>query len=728
MEVGSWPCFADVRKPLRASRTASGRGASPLSAGLPCSEPRTRLGGQHRDTPRIMNRPTLRFRQVHLDFHTSPHIPAIGAAFDKAEWQETLRRAQVDSITLFAKCHHGWSYHPTTVGRMHPGLSFDLLRAQFEATKEIGVNAPIYISAGLDDVAAEEHPEWRQIDAEGRYDGWSKTLLEPGFRHLDFLSPYLDYLCAQIEEVVELFPGCDGIFLDIIHQRPGASPWRMRWMAEHDLDPCSEAARLRCAGEAHRLYYERTTAAVKRGDPDRPVFHNSGHIAMGEREKYETWFSHLELESLPTGGWGYDHFPLSLKYVENLPHSVLGMTGKFHTTWGEFGGFKHPNALRYECAAMIAFGARCSVGDQLHPSGRLDASTYRVIGQAYAGVAAREAWCAGAVNCADIAVLAAAATPLDPVARAKAGRTHPADTGVARMFLEEKLLFTLLDHDRDFSAYPLVVLPDEIPVDAGLAERLAAHLGRGGRVLLTGASGLRPDGSGPALDLGADWSGESPFVPSFILPNPDLRPDWLETPMVMYGRSQRLQPTSGESLGDVFEPYFNRNYAHYCSHQHAPPRPEPSGYAFGVRRGGLAALAYPVFSDYAAHGTVALREITARVIRSLLGEDIRLVLDGLPSSGRANLAYQGGQHRHVLHLLYGQPIRRGGEGGGRGAIEVIEDLPSAPPVQVTLRLAEPVRSVRLEPEGRTLEFRQAEEVVRFTVPAFTCHALIVVQH
>jgi hypothetical protein len=23
------------------------------------------------------------------------------------------------------------------------------------------------------------------------------------------------------------------------------------------------------------------------------------------------WNSHLELESLPTGGWGYDHFPLS---------------------------------------------------------------------------------------------------------------------------------------------------------------------------------------------------------------------------------------------------------------------------------------------------------------------------------------------------------------------------------------------------------------------------------
>lgn len=49
----------------------------------------------------------LRFRQIHLHFHTSPHIPAIGEKFDKLRWQQTLQAAAVDSITLFSKCHHG---------------------------------------------------------------------------------------------------------------------------------------------------------------------------------------------------------------------------------------------------------------------------------------------------------------------------------------------------------------------------------------------------------------------------------------------------------------------------------------------------------------------------------------------------------------------------------------------------------------------------------------------
>jgi hypothetical protein len=153
----------------------------------------------------------LRYRQIHLDFHTSPHIPGIGEKFDKKHWQETLLAAAVDSITLFSRCHHGWSYHPTSVGKIHPHLSFDLLRQQYEATKEAGINAPVYLSAGVDNLASYEHPEWREVDKNGTYTGWAQRTLQAGFHMMDFHSPYLDYLCEQIREAVSLFPDCDGI-------------------------------------------------------------------------------------------------------------------------------------------------------------------------------------------------------------------------------------------------------------------------------------------------------------------------------------------------------------------------------------------------------------------------------------------------------------------------------------------------------------------------------------
>ena len=97
---------------------------------------------------------SLRFRQVHLDFHTSEKIENIGAKFDKKRFQEMLKTGHINSITLFSKCHHGWSYHPAKANEMHPNLNFDLLGAQIEAAHEIGVKTPVYLSAGLDEKTA----------------------------------------------------------------------------------------------------------------------------------------------------------------------------------------------------------------------------------------------------------------------------------------------------------------------------------------------------------------------------------------------------------------------------------------------------------------------------------------------------------------------------------------------------------------------------------------------
>ena len=48
--------------------------------------------------PAKTNKP-LRYRQIHLDFHTSEHIPGVGAAFDPDAFVATLKEAHVDSIT-----------------------------------------------------------------------------------------------------------------------------------------------------------------------------------------------------------------------------------------------------------------------------------------------------------------------------------------------------------------------------------------------------------------------------------------------------------------------------------------------------------------------------------------------------------------------------------------------------------------------------------------------------
>ncbi len=48
----------------------------------------------------------LRFRQIHLDFHTSPDIPGIGEEFDKAQWQKALKEGKL-YVNVHSKEHPG---------------------------------------------------------------------------------------------------------------------------------------------------------------------------------------------------------------------------------------------------------------------------------------------------------------------------------------------------------------------------------------------------------------------------------------------------------------------------------------------------------------------------------------------------------------------------------------------------------------------------------------------
>lgn len=501
-------------------------------------------------------------------------------------------------------------------------------------------------------------------------------------------------------------------------------PACLRSMEEQGLDASAEADRTRHAEQVLDMYYQRTVEAARHSDPNMAVFHNSGHIPRGERNRLK-YFSHLELESLPTGGWGYDNFPLSARYTAGLDLDVLGMTGKFHTTWGEFGGYKHPNALRYECAAMIAHGAKCSVGDQLHPEGRLDPSTYALIGQAYAEVEAKEPWCSEVESVADIGLLSS--TAVNPSGE----RDNAADTGAARMLLESHLLFDVLDTDMDFSPYKVLLLPDDIQVGSELKKKLDAYLDGGGRLILSGRSGVNEAGTECDWDLGADLEGPSPYEPDYLLADPRYAPDFCASPMIMYQRSRRLRVTSGRSIGAIVDPYFNRTYRHFCSHQHTPPNPAASGYDGGVMTDQILYFAHPVFSTYAAYGAVACRQFVERTIRAFLGDSVTLETS-LPSTGRVTLMHQPEDQRYVLHLLYAPTVARGGtlslSGGttsNRKSIEVIEDIPSIHDVKIALRLPADVKSAHLQPQDTSFPFEMKDGILQCCLEQLDCHQMIV---
>ena len=660
----------------------------------------------------------LRFRQVHLDFHTHGSIPGIGQKFSKKKFQEALKLGRIDSITLFSKCHHGYSYHPTKVGTQHPHLKFDLLAAQIEACREIGVRCPIYISAGVDELSAMTHPEWVVKNRDGRtYDplevGW--------FKLLRFNSPYLNYLCAQIEEVVQRWPDNDGIFLDIISLQQDYSEGALREMKSLKLDPAN-ADDIRAYSQRVLLdYYERTTAASRSVRKDTPVFHNGGHIPVGAT-KFNFFNSHFELESLPTGGWGYDHFAFSARYAATQPRDFLGMTGKFHTTWGEFGGFKRPAALRYECAAMNAYGAKCSIGDQLHPNGEMNLDTYRLIGAAYAEVEAREPWLDNVRPVARIGLVSAEQN--QQVARGHTS-VSAADEGVARMLLELHLPFLVLDENAKWDGLDLIVLPDTLVLTpAGLA-KAKKFLAAGGKILAAGSALLSADQTSFAIDPGAKLLGRSASDPDYLVAT-DLTPSVpVRSAIVIHGGAYEVKPAAKtQTLVERRVPYFNRTWEHFCSHQHAPDSPAKVSPAATLTEN-IAWFAHDIFTRYRQYGQPLYRDFVAAAIDHLL-EGKRPAVTTLPTDGRINLLDQPAEKRFVAHLLYAPKSVRGASHPTaiNKSMEVIEDLIPLHNVSVSLRLPRRIKTARIVPTGATLTFTQADGVVSFTVPEFTAHAMI----
>jgi hypothetical protein len=666
----------------------------------------------------------LCYRQVHLDFHTSPHIPDVGAEFDPEEFAATLKAAHVNSVTCFARCHHGYLYYQSAAHpeRIHPHLVRpNLLAEQIEACHSVGIRVPIYTTVEWDEYTADRHREWLLIDDQGCEFGTKP--LEAGFyRFLDVFHPgYRQFLKDHVADIFQSVP-VDGLFFDICIPRPSLAFHWIEAMDAAGVNPEDPKARMAFARKVMDEFMLDMTDFV-RAQPGYTaactIFYNSGHVGPRHRSSTDA-FTHYELESLPSGGWGYLHFPLTQRYVRGLGKPTLGMTGKFHTSWGDFHSYKNEAALEFETRHMLALGARCSIGDQLHPRGRLDARTYELIGGAYAAVEEREPWCEGAVPVSDVAVM----TPEEFAVRRQSPdeweqRLPVAAMGALRMLQETHAQFDNVSSDRDLSGYKLLILPDCIPLDADIVQKADAFIGQGGSVIVSAESLL--DGSGCAAT--ADWlpaldMGPIPFEPDFIVPGPELiaaDSRLVSAPHVMYRRGRLLAPAVGSrSLAMAESPYFNRDWRHFCSHRHAPSAGKATHPAI-VSKGRVICFAHPVFTMYQEQAPLWCRSLVNAAMRLLLPDPV-VTVNG-PSSLISVLTDQVGQGRKVLHLLHYIPERRG------QAFDVIEDVLPVHEIECCVN-APGASSVRLVPEGEPLAFSLEAGRVRFTVPVVRGHAMV----
>ncbi len=610
-------------------------------------------------------------RQVHLDFHTSPLIPDVGSEFDADTFARTLADAHVNSVTLTAKCHHGMCYYPSRAGRPHPALrGRDLLGEQIAALHRHGIRAPIYTSVGWDEEVANHHPEWLQRLADG-----SPAVSHPAgpWQFLNFLHPdYQDCIETHLREICARYGSdVDGFFLDILAFHPDAcwSETSVRFREAQGFDDDDPATPERFRSAAQSTFARRFTGLLDAIAPaGATVFYNAPSdlfvdSTVGPRTRYPL-MTHAEIESLPSGPWGYQHFSRVARAIGHWGKPWLGMTGRFHRGWGDFGGLKPQAALEFECFRSQALGGANSVGDQLPPRGALEPDAYRLIARVYEQCAAAEPFYAGSVAIPQFGNLCAGYPGLDAI------ETAASDEGAMLMAADQHRDVAMIDERADLSAFELVQLPDTVVITPLLAGKLREYYENGGHLLLSYRSGF---------DAAGDWALD--FLPLHILDHgrdvaryptywrtgPEMLPAVGETDRVCYMAGVEVEAGVGTRvLVERVMPYFQRTPERFSSHFQVPPQVEADPSPAIVQGERFIYFADPIFREFRQTGNLMMRDSWHLAMNALIGKPP--YGDGLPKTILSIPRRRGDDL--ILTLLHYIPTRKARE------IDLIEERSS----------------------------------------------------
>ena len=377
--------------------------------------------------PHLAALPARPWRKVHLDFHNSQHVARIGEQFNADQFGDRLLKGNVSAIVVFAKDMHGYFYYPSKYGPVHPGLKIDLLGAQVAALRKRGIAVYAYYCTTWDNYLAAHHPEWLQI-GRNHANFLPKANETPGWTALCLSNDaFVKLMLDHTREFVSRYE-LDGAWFDMPVPRGDECFCAecVRALRAAGLDPNSKEAQLQRSHDLHLEFIRRVYETVKETRPGCQVdFNQQGRFGLKQRLPY---IDNIDLEALPTAGWGYFYFPVASRYVRTYGVSSYGLTARFKAAWADFGGLKLPSQMELEVAGIVANGSHCGIGDQMPPRGVLDPAVYDVIGKAFGRIKALEPYLEQAVPVTEAAIIASGVPGEAP--------TSEVNTGLAKLLME----------------------------------------------------------------------------------------------------------------------------------------------------------------------------------------------------------------------------------------------------------------------------------------------------
>ncbi|MCE5252269.1 hypothetical protein LLG96_18870 [bacterium] len=639
------------------------------------------------------------FLGVHFDFHAGYDCTEIGKNVTPEMIERIIEQLHPDYIQCDCKGHPGISSYPTKVGNPAPGFVRDQLRIWRDVTAKHGVALYLHYSGVWDAEAVKLHPEWARVDEKGKTDE----------RLTSVYGPYVDrLLIPQFKELSDVYD-IDGVWVD------GEC-----WAIERDY-----------GDNVLRMFREKTGIATVPRQKDDPGYYEFTQFC---RDGFRAYLDHYVTELHKynpkfqiASNWAYSSMmpepvTIDVDFISgdfSARNSVNSgrlegrsmvhqgkpwdlMAWSFTWTPSHYSTKSIPQ-LEREAAIVISLGG----GFQAYFPQNRDGSVRQwewdrnIMGEVAKFCRERQAVCHKAQPVPQIGLLYSGSAFYrinSKLFSAWSGELSPM-SGILQSLLDsQNSVEIVMEHHLDgrMQEYPLIVVPEWEYLDPPFRDKLLAYVKNGGNLLVTGPKaaalfekelGIRLIGSPEKKVNGLEYNG------------------WLAGLETI---SQKAELGQGvRQFGSIY--YDARN------DMAGPSDPAASIAAYG--KGKIAATYLDLGERYLNARTALARTFLNDLARELFPDPIvevkgshsvDVVVNRINGKLAVNLVNTGGDHENEK-------------------ISVIDEIPPAGPLAVSIRYDRKPKSVTLVPGGKPIPYEYGNGRIKLTLPRLEIHDIIVVE-
>ena len=637
------------------------------------------------------------FLGMHFDFHARPG-DTVPSVYDPGSYIEALEAVKPDYIQCDTKGHPGLSSYPTKVGNranLAPGI--DLLKMLREETAKRGIALYAHYSGVYDQKAAELHPDWAIVDAEGN----------PSSAYMSVFGPYLEeLLIPQLLEIAGDY-GLNGVWVDgdnwahCVYYSHWATEAYKKATGLKPAKPGEEgyvAYRDFCR-EGFKQYVRRYISAIHEKCPDFQVTSNwifSSKMA----EKADVPVEFLSGDTAPMNAVNDASFQGHFFEARNMPWDLM-MWGfqNVGTDWNLLE--KQNKSLVQHCqeaAMIISMGGGFEFYNIQYGHGgviqRWMIPTWREL----AKFARERQICHKGKIRREVGVL----IPFERNEEVKTVFTPSDATRAAiqwifalqEMQYSTKVVFEYQLEEKELADYQLIVVPASAHLGAASAKRLGEYVSNGGRLLVDGPS------AGFFQEVAGFKSSTSPEQELFFIE----------------GNGKIALAMSRKTTFDApADKLVNKLYKNNFCDGH----PEPAFFQSSLGKGQLAVLAFDLSAIYKISKTETMRTFLRDITEDRLGFAPAVRVTGSPFVQDIVLQKDGKLLVNLINMAGDHAVKE---------VRQFEEIPPIGPLTITISPAIRFSKATLVPEGKTLQAKELADGSRqLTIDRLDIHAVIVLE-